>query len=193
MPAFDLRGIKVAQYVNTSGTITYTGKASIGDAMGVNIELRYAEGRLYAESVLAEYMKAVTGGTISIAVKYIPDSVQSMLFGSTAKSRSVGTETTTTISGLQTKASDTPKAVGVAFYAPAMIDGVEKYTCVFISRALFGQPSKNFATKGDSITFQTPTTTGEFMADHSTNRALIEVATADTEANAKDWVDTVLT
>lgn len=57
MPSFDLRGIKCANYVNTNGTISYTGAQSIGDAMTVDLQLKYAEGRLYAESTLAEYMK----------------------------------------------------------------------------------------------------------------------------------------
>ena len=81
MPSFDLRGIKVAKYVNTSGTITYTDAQKLGDAMNVTLELKFAEGRLYAESTLSEYLKLATGGTISIGVKYIPDEVQELIFG----------------------------------------------------------------------------------------------------------------
>ena len=61
MPQFDLRGIKAAKYNNNGGTITYTNKTDVGDAMTANLELRFAEGRLYAESALAEYLKEVTG------------------------------------------------------------------------------------------------------------------------------------
>ena len=71
MPQFDLRHIYCAKYVNTAGTISYTDAQQIGDAMNANIELRYAEGRLYAESTLAEYMRKAVGGTISLGVKYI--------------------------------------------------------------------------------------------------------------------------
>ena len=89
MPQFDLRGIKVAKYVNTSGTITYTDAQTLGDAMNVNMEVRVAEGRLYAESTLAEYMRKIVGGTISIGVKYIPTAAQKLMFGSTEKTRSI--------------------------------------------------------------------------------------------------------
>lgn len=193
MPSFDLRGIKIAKYVNTSGTITYSNPQTIGDAMNVDINLKYAEGRLYAESVLAEYLRLATGGTISIGVKYIPDAAQKVLFGTQEKSRSISSgSSTVTVAGLQTTAKDSPSAVGIAFYAPDMIDGVEKYTVVFISRAMFGAPAMAFRTKGENIQFNTPTTTGEFMADHSTTQALIETAICDTEANAKAWIDAVL-
>ena len=71
MPSFDLRGIRAGKYKNTSGTVTYTEPTDVGDAMDVHLELKFAEGRLYAESKLAEYIKLATGGTISLAVKYI--------------------------------------------------------------------------------------------------------------------------
>ena len=48
MPQFDLRNIKAAKYVNTQGTVTYTSATKVGDAMTANLELRNAEGRLFA-------------------------------------------------------------------------------------------------------------------------------------------------
>lgn len=193
MPQFDLRGIKVAKYVNTSGTISYSDVENVGDAMSVNLELRYAEGRLYAESTLAEYMRKATGGTISIGVKYIPEDAKKLMFGSTAKQRSITVSSQSkTITGLATGANDVANPVGVAFYAPDMVDGVEKYTCVFISRALFGAPSMSFQTMGENITFQTPTTTGEFMADHSTGKQMMETAIVDSIAEAQAWIAAVL-
>ena len=65
MPSFDLRYIKVGKYDNTDGVISYSDVTTMGDAMNVNIQLRFAEGRLYAEGSLAEYLREATGGTIS--------------------------------------------------------------------------------------------------------------------------------
>lgn len=198
MPQFDLRGIKAAKYVNTNGTITYTDAQTVGDAMNVNLELRFAEGRLYAESTLAEYMRKAVGGTISIGVKYIPSAAQIMMFNSRSNSRSItytpegGTSTTVSAAGLVIGRKTTSAYVGVAFYAPDMVDGVEKYTCVKIARALFGPPSMTLQTAGESITFNTPTVSGEFMADDSANGDLIEVAIVDDEETAIAWVTAVL-
>ena len=79
MPSFDLRGIRAGKYKNTSGIVTYTEPTDVGDAMSAQLELKFAEGRLYAESKLAEYIKLATGGTISLAVKYIKRAAQAML------------------------------------------------------------------------------------------------------------------
>lgn len=199
MPQFDLRNIKVAKYVNTSGAITYTNAQKLGDAMTANLEMRFAEGRLYAESTLAEYMRKATGGTISVGVKYILAAAQQLLFGSKSKARSVTyvpttstTTTTTSVSGLVLGAKTDSAYVGIAFYAPDMVDGVEKYTCVFAHKALFGPPSMQLQTAGDTIVFNTPTTSGEFLADDSSAQDMIEVAICDDEAQAIAWVDAVL-
>lgn len=198
MPQFDLRDIQVAKYVNTAGTITYTDRQTAGDAMTANLEMRYAEGRLYAESTLAEFMKKATGGTISLGVKYIPTAAQQLMFGSRSKSRTVtyqssGATATSTVSGLVLGAKTDSAYVGVAFYAPDMIDGVEKYTCVKVAKCLFGPPSMSLQTAGENIVFNTPTTSGEFLADDSADQDMIEVAICDTEAQAIAWVTAVLT
>ena len=197
MPQFDLRNIKAAKYVNNQGTISYTNLAKVGDAMTANLELRNAEGRLYAESALAEYMRKATGGTISLGVKYLSDAVQQMLFGAAPKSRQitymVGTTTTTTsVSGVGFGAFTEGNDVGVAFYSPDMRDGVLKYFCCFIPKALFGPPSLSLQTAGENIVFQTPVTNGEFLASDASDKELFETAICDSEEAAKAWVDAVL-
>lgn len=199
MPQFDLRGIKCAKYINTAGTISHSNAQAVGDAMTANLEMRYAEGRLYAESTLAEFMKKATGGTISLGVKYIKDAAQQLMFGSRSKSRSVtyvpasGTTATATVSSLILGAKTMPQYVSIAFYAPDMIDGVLKYTCVYIAKALFGPPSMTLQTASENIQFNTPTTSGEFLADDSSNQDMLEVAVCDDEAEANAWITAVLT
>lgn len=199
MPQFDLRHIYCAKYVNTEGVISYTDAQQIGDAMTANIELRYAEGRLYAESTLAEYMRKAVGGTISLGVKYIKTSAQQLMFGMRTKSRSItytpegGTSTTISVSGLAIGGKDEGVYVGVAFYAPDMVDGVRKYTCVLVKKALFGPPSMSLQTAGENIQFNTPTTSGEFLADDSTGLELLETAVVDDEEAAIAWVAAALT
>ena len=193
MPQFDLRDIKIAKYVNTNGTITYTDAQAAGDAMTANLEMRFAEGRLYAESTLAEYMRKATGGTISVGVKYIKTAAQKLMFGSTDKSRSITVSgTTKSVTGLVLGAKSTGNYVGIAFYSPDMVDGVEKYTCVFAHKALFGPPSMSLQTAGERIQFNTPVTAGEFLADDSSAQDMLEVAICDTEDDAKAWVTAVL-
>ena len=187
MPTFDLRGIKIGKYTNTDGTITYDTPVSMGDAMSVELNLTAAEGRLYAESRLAEYKKLITGGTASVGVKYITDAAQIQLFGMSENTRNVGTNTSQ--KSLKATAKDIAKYVGMGFYAPDAIDGTDNFTAVFVYKVLFGAPGYVYATKGDSITFQTPTTTGEFLADDSEDKNIMEIATLASESDAVAWIN----
>ena len=187
MPTFDLRGIKIGKYINTEGTITYDTPISMGDAISVELNLTAAEGRLYAESRLAEYKKLITGGTASVGVKYITDAAQKLLFGMSENTRNVGANASQ--KSLKATAKDIAKYVGMGFYAPDAIDGKDKYTAVFVYKVLFGAPGYVYATKGDSITFQTPTTTGEFLADDSEDKNIMEIATLESETDAIAWIN----
>lgn len=188
MPAFDLRYLQVAEYKKKSGGTEYGTPVSMGDAMTVSLEMRFAEGRVYAESILAEYLKKATGGTATAGVKYIPLDAQKLLFRAYEKQRTVSSAT---VKSVVFGKKSTGQYVGWSFYMPDMIDGVEKFTAVFVTKALFAPPSTNGQTMGDNITFQTPTTTGEFLVDD--NGDLLEVATLDTEEAAKAWCDAVFT
>ena len=194
MAKYDLRYIQCARYVNTEGVISFTDKQKVGDAMTANIELRFAEGRLYAESVLAEFIRKCTGGTISLGVKYILQAAQKLMFGLSEKSRSVTPAggQATSVTSLVTKRNTVGQYVGVSFYTPALYEGVEKYDCVFIGKCMFGEPSESTQTAGENIQFQTPVTNGEFLADDSEEGQIKEAVTVDTEALARAWCDAVL-
>lgn len=205
MPAFDLRGIKVARYtLSENKEAVYSEKTSVGDAMNVNLSWRFAEGRLYAESSLAEYMRKCTGGTISIGVKYLPLDAQKLMYGDKEKTRTISytpastsqgsaQPTTKQIKSQVTGGVSLPSYVGTSFYAPDMIDGVQKFTAVFVSRSLFGKPDMVFQTAGENIVFNTPTTTGEFLNNGTKDQDMVEVAILDSEEEAIAWTDLVLT
>lgn len=191
MPTFDMRYIQAAKYNydKETGKVTYTEKTKVGDAMEANFELKFAEGRLYAEGRLAEYIKQATGGTLSIAAKYLLLEAQKLLYGAKESTRTVGGKE---VKGLRFSAKDVANYVGISLYAPDKIDGVTKYTTVFVPKAMFGPPAMGFKTKGQNLEFKTPTTTGEFLADDSIDEMLIDTATVDTMEEAKAWCDAVL-
>ena len=103
MPEFDLRYIQAAKYTLADGKVKYAEKTKVGDAMTANLELKFAEGRLYAVGRLSEYMKLATGGTISLGVKKILDEAKKMLYGATEKVRQVGE---TPVTGILYSAKD---------------------------------------------------------------------------------------
>lgn len=189
MPQFNLKHLRAGKYNNNNGAVSYSDAVKIGDAMNVNLELRFAEARLYAEGRLAEYLREASGGTASMGVKYILAAAQTLMFGVRSHTRTVNSKE---IPSTQFGGNDTGSYVGVSFYADDMIDGVKKYTCALVTKARFSYPAITRRTKGENIEFQTPTTTGEFLPDDSSNLNLIEVAVCDTEEDAAAWCDAVV-
>ena len=190
MASFDLRYIQCAPYQVTEGKVSYGAKVKVGEAMNADITFTFAEGRLYAEGKLSEYIKELTGGTISMAVKDILQEAQKVMYGVAEKSRTISDSP---VKGIVYSAKDSASYVGIAFYCKDKVDGATKYTCVLAVKALFGPPAMSKATKGQNITFSTPTTTGEFLPADDAEQAVIEVATVDDEATAIAWCDAVLT
>ena len=197
MPQFGLRGAMVAQYTNTNGAVTYGPPIGAGCAINVNLELTFAEARLYACDSLAEYLREVTGGNITFGAKLFPQAAQLIMFGSKTKTRSVtytpegGTETTENVTSVATTSNDNPSYVGFACYAPDMVDGVRKYTAFFVPKVKFSTPSTVLQTKGETITFQTPQTQGAFLQSDASDKVIQEIAICDDEEQAKAWIAAV--
>lgn len=189
MPQFNLKHIRAGKYNNNNGAVSYTDAVKVGDAMEVNLELRFAEARLYAEGRLAEYLREAIGGTASMRVKYILAGAQKLMFGVRENTRSVNGKQ---IPSTKLGGNDQGEYIGVSFYADDMIDGAKKYTCALVTKARFAYPAITRRTKGENIEFQTPTTTGEFLPDDSSDLDLIEVAVCDTEEDAAAWCDAVV-
>lgn len=197
MPQFGLRGAMVAQYTNTNGAVTYGNPIGAGCAITVNLELTFAEARLYACDSLAEYLREVTGGNITFGAKLFPQAAQLLMFGSKTKTRSVtytpagGTETTEQVTSVAATSNDDPSYVGFACYAPDMVDGVRKYTAFFVPKVKFSTPSTVLQTKGETITFQTPQTQGAFLQSDASDKVIQEIAICDNEELAKAWIAAV--
>ena len=128
MPSFNLKGVKIGKYVNSSGTITYTNQTSAGDAMTADVEMSFAEGKLFAEGGLAEYLRRATGGKISLGVKYILAAAQKIMFGKTEKTRMVGpaavkqVETATAAGTVSTAGNASVTVTSALFDAAEVVD-----------------------------------------------------------------------
>lgn len=198
MPTFGLRGVTVAEYHKTGGVVTYGTPISAGCAISVNLELLFAEARLYACDSLAEYLRECIGGNATFGAKYLPQAAQQLLFGSSVKTRSVtytdpatDTATTKTVTSVVTSGNDSAPYVGFSGYAPDLIDGVRQWTAFVVAKVKFSPPSLLLQTKGQTITFQTPQTVGAFMPDDTSGKVIQEVAICDSEAEAKAWCTAV--
>lgn len=132
------------------GAETYGKPKQLAKAISADLSVELNEATLYADDGQAEAVKEFKGGTISLGVDDIGNEAAAQLVGATIDKNGV------LISGSE----DTAKPVAIGFRAKKS-NG--KYKYYWLYRVLFGIPATNLATKGDSISFQTPTIEGSIF------------------------------
>jgi phi13 family phage major tail protein len=112
-----------------------------------DLSVELAEATLYADDGPAEIVKEFKSGTLSLGIDDIGVTAAEDLTGATLDDNNV------VVSGSEDGGS--PVAVG---FRAKKSNG--KYRYFWLYRVVFGIPATNLATKGDSITFSTPTIEG---------------------------------
>lgn len=166
------------------GNETYGKPKQLAKAISADLSIELNEATLYADDGQAEAVKEFKGGTLSLGVDDIGHKVAADLVGAKLDSNGV------LISGSE----DTSKYVAIGFRAKKA-NG--KYKYYWLYRVLFGVPATNLATKGDSISFQTPTIEGSIFRrnklDGNNNHPWKAEATETNENAAiiSKWYDAV--
>ena len=133
-----------------NGNETYATPVQLAKAMNADLSVELAEATLYADDGAAEIVKEFKNGTLSLGVDDVGASVASDLTGATIDANGVVVSTS----------EDGGDPVAVGFRAKKS-NG--KYKYYWLYRVKFGLPATNLATKGDSITFSTPTIEGTIL------------------------------
>ena len=133
-----------------NGNETYATPVQLAKAMNADLSVELAEATLYADDGAAEIVKEFKNGTLSLGVDDVGASVASDLTGAAIDANGVVVSTS----------EDGGDPVAVGFRAKKS-NG--KYKYYWLYRVKFGIPATNLATKGDSITFSTPTIEGTIL------------------------------
>ncbi|WP_167959245.1 major tail protein [Anaerosporobacter faecicola] len=133
-----------------AGDETYGTPVQLAKAMNADLSVELAEATLYADDGASEIVKEFKNGTLSLGVDDIDASVASDLTGATIDANGV----------VVSASEDGGEPVAVGFRAKKS-NG--KYKYYWLYRVKFGIPATNLATKGDSITFSTPTIEGTIL------------------------------
>ena len=133
-----------------TGDETYGTPVQLAKAMNADLSVELAEATLYADDGASEIVKEFKNGTLSLGVDDIGSSVASDLTGATIDANGV----------VVSASEDGGEPVAVGFRAKKS-NG--KYKYYWLYRVKFGIPATNLATKGDSITFSTPTIEGTIL------------------------------
>lgn len=130
-----------------TGDETYGTPVMLAKAISAELSIELAEATLYADDGAAEVVKEFKNGKLTLGVDAIGRSVAAALTGASADENGV----------LISASEDGGAPVAIGFRAKKS-NGRYKYFWLY--RVKFGVPSTNLATKGDSITFSTPTIEG---------------------------------
>ena len=171
---------------DASGNETYATPTVLAKAISAELSVELAEATLYADDVAAEIVKEFKSGTLTLGVDDIGVNVAAELTGAQIDINNV------LISGGQDAGS--PVAIG---FRAKKSNG--KYKYYWLYRVKFGIPAASLATKGDSITFSTPSIEGTVLCrnkpdangKHPWKAEVTEGDTGVTAATINDWYNSV--
>ena len=132
------------------GEESYDTPMMLAKAIKAELSIELVEALLYADDGVAEIIKDFKSGKLTLGVDDIGVTAARELTGATTDDNGV------LISASEN--SGNPVAVGFRAMKP---NGTYRYFWIY--KVKFGFPSTNLQTKGDSITFQTPTIEGMVM------------------------------
>lgn len=135
---------------DAGGIETYGTPIQLAKAMKADLSVELAEATLYADDGPAEIVKEFKSGKLSLGIDDIGITAAEDLTGAKIDDNHV------VVSGSED--GGTPVAVG---FRAKKVNG--KYRYFWLYRVVFGIPATNLTTKGDSITFSTPTVEGTVL------------------------------
>lgn len=135
---------------DSDGIETYGTPKVLAKAIQADLTVNLAEAILYADDGADVSVKEFQSGSLSLNVNDIGTAIAAELTGATVDSNGV----------LVSRTEDMPPAVAIGFRAKKP-NG--KYRYFWLYRVQFGIPAANLQTKGESITFNTPTIEGTVL------------------------------
>lgn len=128
----------------TNAIPTYSAGLVLGKAVSTNLAVQTAEGELYADDMLSEYVSEFVSADFSAEVDNISLANQATVYGATYASDE-----------FQASKSDVAPYGGVGGYQVLLINNVKKYRAWFFPKAIASMPDLDAATQGNSISFGT--------------------------------------
>jgi phi13 family phage major tail protein len=133
-----------------NGDETYGDPKQLAKAITAGLSVELAEATLYADDGVARIIKEFNTGTLTLGVEDIGIGVASELTGAEVDDNGV----------LISSSEDDGNPVAIGFRAKKA-NGAYRYFWLY--RVKFAVPETNLETKGESISFQTPTIEGTVM------------------------------
>lgn len=160
---------------------SYETGMNLGEGISTEVTPAYAEGKLYANNAQQESVKEFTSASVTIGTTRVPAAAVPILFGHTVDES--GDETS--------NANDSANYFGYGFIVKKIESGVFKFQACVLLKVQATEGTESYQTKGDSVTFSTPSLTGSAMAVANGDWR-VKSGDLDSEAAALAWIKTKL-
>lgn len=161
------------------GQAAYGAPVKIPGGIAANVNPNASSETLFADDGPYETASTIGQIQLSLNVADLPLELQAKLFGHTLNEAGV----------LIRKGNDQPPWVAVGFKS---LKSNGKYRYTWLAKGKFSLPEQTNETKGDTVAFQTPTTTGTFVkrsCDDEWERHIDEDSTLFTPGQASTWFE----
>ena len=175
-----LKDLYYAIITEENGIETYGTPKKLSEAMTADLSVTTADATLYADDELSENVSEFASCTLSLGIKELSNEVLKDLLGQEVDEDGV----------LYAGEGDNPPYVAVGFRAKKMGG---KYRYIWLQRGVFKVPNESFATKGESITFNTPKIEGTFSKSKATGKWKADYTGLPTDTVAAKWFEEVKT
>ena len=183
MARIGLKGLTYAK-VSSGGSgsaVVYSGGATQADLLiSADVTLNRDDVKLYADNHAVERANGMTGGTISLELASLPNTVKTALLGYTVSSKV-----------LTVNEQEAPY-VGFGYIVGEIASGTKSYVAYWFPKVQFGLENDSAKTKGESTEFQTNTLSGEILGVVVTSGGAVEYYYTDTETTetaARTWLN----
>lgn len=179
-------GLKGLTYAKVTGggagsAVTYSNGATQADMLiKADVSLTRDNAKLSADNHVVERLNGVTGGTITLEVAKLPDTVKTALLGYAVASGE-----------LTVNETEAPY-VGFGYITKEINGGTVSYIGYWFHKVQFGLDNDNAETKGESTNFQTNQLTGEILGVVTSSGGAVDfykTKTDSTESAIRTWLN----
>lgn len=169
-----LKDLFYAVCTETDGAETYAAPKKLAEAMSADLSVKTADGSLYADDTLSESVTEFASGTLKLGIKDLTTEVLAEILGQMVDQNKV----------VWAGKDDEPPYVAVGFRAQKT-GGRFRY--VWLLKCKFKVPSEKYATKGESIKFNTPDVEADFTTRKKDGRWKADFVGTQTDTAATTW------
>lgn len=155
-------------------------KGEIAKPITIDISINVNNQKLYAGNAVRESDNSFISGTITAGIDDLGMDVYAALLGHEIDQDGEVDE-------LICNVDDEAPYVQIGYYASKKVNGAKLFRAIWHPKVKFSEPNDTVSTKGESLTFQTGTITGEIMADEDGNWKI--ETTVESEEEAIAWLN----